>query len=147
MAHGRLNPHTPRRSSPPHHGTLVLDCEGLSRLVDDCPRTVALVAEARACGMEMVISALTIIEATHRKTDRARLSWLLSAIRIEPIDESTAKAASALLRAAGLHGHRYVIDSVVAEMALRQPPPVVMLTGDPEDMGALCGLEVRVVSL
>ncbi|ASF13046.1 DNA-binding protein [Nocardia brasiliensis] len=129
-----------------HAGTLVLDCDGLSRLVDDSASVVAVVAEARSRGMEVVISALTIIEAAHRKTDRARLAWLLSALRIEPVDDSTAKAASALLLDAGLHGHEHAIDAVVAEMAVRQAPPVLMLTSDPDDMRKLCGPAVRLIT-
>ncbi|MFG1797884.1 DNA-binding protein [Nocardia sp. NPDC049149] len=93
-----------------------------------------------------MISALTIIEATHRKTDKARLAWLLSALRIEQVDEISAKAASALLVDAGLHGHKYAIDTVVAEMALRQHIPVLMLTSDLDDMRKLCGEAVRLIS-
>lgn len=52
----------------------VLDREGLSKLVDDHEPVIALIAEARKRGMEVVISALTIIEATHRRTDKARLA-------------------------------------------------------------------------
>ncbi|WP_246002987.1 PIN domain-containing protein [Nocardia tenerifensis] len=107
---------------------------------------VAIVAEARSRGMEVVISALTIIEATHRKTDRARLAWLLSAVRVEEVSERAAKAAAELLLAAGLHGHKYAIDAVIAEMALRQQVPVVVLTSDVDDMRKLCGGSVRLIS-
>jgi predicted nucleic acid-binding protein len=125
---------------------LVLDCAGLSQLVDDSSSVVALISEARKRGMEVVISALTVIESTHRKTDKARLAWLLSGIRIEPVDDSTAKAASGLLISTGLHGHKYAIDAVVAEMAMRQRPPLVMVTSDIDDMRSLCGTRVRLIS-
>ncbi|MEU4313539.1 DNA-binding protein [Nocardia sp. NPDC024068] len=147
MAHGKLTPPASRRPNTSSQGTVVLDCQGLSRLVEDSAPVVALVAEARARGMEVAVSALTIIEATHRKTDRARLSWLLSGIRIEHVDEMTAKAASALLIDTGLHGHKYAIDAVVAEMAARQPAPVVMLTSDADDMSTLCGPAVRIIAI
>ncbi|WP_326582576.1 DNA-binding protein [Streptomyces sp. NBC_00487] len=130
-----------------HEGTLVLDCEGLSKLVGDHEAVVALVAEARKRGMEVAISALTIIEAVHRRTDRARLAWVLSGIRIVPIGDEEAKAASAMLIGAGLHGHKYAIDAAVAEMALRQHRPVVMLTSDIDDMAKLCGERVRLVAV
>ncbi|MFI9403827.1 DNA-binding protein [Nocardia sp. NPDC052316] len=146
MAHGKLN-RPARRSTTLHQGTLVLDCDGLSRLVEDSVSVVAIVAEARSRGMEVVISALTIIEATHRKTDRARLAWLLSALRIEQVDDASAKAASALLIATGLHGHKYAIDAVVAEMARRQQVPVVVLTSDADDMRKLCGGSVRLIGI
>jgi predicted nucleic acid-binding protein len=130
-----------------HEGTLVLDPEGLSKLLNDHEPAVAMVAEARKRGMEVVISALTIIEAVHARTDRARLNWLLSGLRIVPIGDEDAKAASAMLIGAGLHGHKYAIDAVVAEMTLRQQRPVVMLTSDVDDMAKLCGDRVRLVGL
>ncbi|MFI1730165.1 DNA-binding protein [Streptomyces acidicola] len=130
-----------------HEGTLVLDCEGLSKLVADDEPVVALVAEARKRGMEVVISALTIIETVHRRTDKARLAWLLSGMRIVAIGDEEAKAASAMLINTGLHGHKYAIDAAVAEMALRQRRPVVMLTSDIGDMTKLCGDRVRLVSV
>lgn len=130
-----------------HEGTLVLDSEGLSKLVNDHEPVVSLVAEARKRGMEVVISALTIIEAAHRRTDGARLAWALSSMRIVLIGDEEAKAASALLINAGLHGHKYAIDAVVAEMALRQRRPVVVLTSDLDDMMKLCGDGVRLVGV
>lgn len=137
MAHRKLS----------HEGTLVLDCEGLSKLVSDHEPVVALVAEARKRGMEVVISALTIIEAVHRRTDRARLAWALSGMRIVHIGDEEAKAASAMLISTGLHGHKYAIDAAVGEMALRQRRPVVLLTSDIDDMAKLCGDRVRLVAV
>ncbi|WP_327369090.1 DNA-binding protein [Streptomyces sp. NBC_01217] len=128
-----------------HEGTLVLDSEGLSKLLNDDETAVALVAEARSRGMEVVISALTIIEAVHARTNKARLAWVLSGLRTVPVGDEEAKAASVLLMAAGLHGHEYAIDAAVAEAALRQRRPVVMLTSDTDDMGKLCGDRVRLV--
>ncbi|MFG3287786.1 DNA-binding protein [Streptomyces sp. NPDC048179] len=130
-----------------HEGTLVLDCEGLSKFIGDHEPVVALVAEARRRGMEVVISAPTLIEAVHRKTDKARLSWVLSGLRIVSVGDEEAKAASAMLIDAGLHGHKYAIDAAVAEMALRQRRPVVMITSDVDDMTGLCGERVRLVAV
>ncbi|MFJ5925819.1 DNA-binding protein [Kitasatospora sp. NPDC092948] len=130
-----------------HEGTLVLDSEGLSKLLSDHAPVVALVAEARARGMEVVISALTIIEAVQSRTDRARLNRLLSSMRIAPVGDEEATAASALLLAAGLHGHKYAIDAAVAELALRQQRPVVVLTSDVDDLTKLCGGRVRLVAV
>ncbi|MGC4995641.1 MULTISPECIES: DNA-binding protein [unclassified Streptomyces] len=130
-----------------HEGTLVLDGEGLSKLLADDETVVALVAEARSRGMEVVICALTIIEAVHARTDKARLNWLLSGLRVIPVGDEEAKAASALLMGAALHGHKYAIDAAVAEAALRQQRPVVMLTSDVDDMTKLCGDRVRLVSV
>lgn len=130
-----------------HEGTMVLDSEGLSKLLADDEQVVALTAEARSRGMEAVISALTIIEAVHARTHKARLNWVLSGMRVVPVGEEEARAASTLLMAAGLHGHKYAIDAVVAEAALRQHRPVVMLTSDIDDMVKLCGDRVRLVAV
>ncbi|MEU4043284.1 DNA-binding protein [Streptomyces antibioticus] len=130
-----------------HEGTLVLDSEGLSKLLTDDETVVALVAEARSRGMEVVICSLTIIEAVHARTNKARMSWLLSGLRVIPVGDEEAKAASELLMGAGLHGHKYAIDAAVAEAALRQQRPVVMLTSDIDDMTKLCGDRVRLVAV
>ena len=130
-----------------HEGTLVLDSEGLSKLLSDHESAVALVAEARRRGMEVVISALTIIQAVRGRTDQARLRWILSGLRIVQVGDEEARAASAMLIAAGLHGHKYAIDAAVAEMALRQQRPVVLLTSDIDDMTKLCGDRVRLMAV
>ncbi|MFJ3815196.1 DNA-binding protein [Streptomyces sp. NPDC090056] len=130
-----------------HEGTLVLDSEGLSKLLDDDETVVALVMEARTRGMEVVISALTVIEAVHARTNKARLNWVLSGLRVVPVGDEEARAASALLMETGLHGHKYAIDAAVAEAALRQQRPVVMLTSDIDDMSRLCGARVRLVAV
>ncbi|WP_030874209.1 hypothetical protein [Streptomyces sp. NRRL F-2747] len=130
-----------------HEGTLLLDSEGLSKLLNDDETVVALVAEARSRGMEVVISALTIIEAVHRRTDKARLNWILSGVRVITVGDEEARRASALLMEAGLHGHKYAIDAAVAEAALRQRRPVVLLTSDVDDMTKLCGGRVHIVAV
>ncbi|MFD5040514.1 DNA-binding protein [Streptomyces sp. NPDC058377] len=128
-------------------GTLVLDSEGLSKMLDDDEQVVALVAEARSRGMEVVISSLTIIEAVHARTNRSRLDWVPSGLRVVPVGDEEARAASKLLMDAGLHGHKYAVDAAVAEAALRQRRPVVVLTSDIDDMVKLCGDRVRLVSV
>jgi hypothetical protein len=71
--------------------------------------------------------------------------------RRELIHEGTlvldSEGLSKLLMDAGLHGHKYAIDAAVAEAALRQHRPVVMLTSDLDDMAKLCGNRVRLVSV
>lgn len=81
------------------------------------------------------------------RTNKARLDWLLSGLRVVAVGEEEAKAASALLMRAGLHGHKYAIDASVAEIAMRQQRPVAMLTSDVDDMTKLCGEQVRLVAV
>lgn len=128
-------------------GTLLLDSEGLSKLLSDDERVVALIAEGRSRGMEVVICALTIIEAVHARTDKARLNWILSGMRVIPVGDEEARAASSLLMEAGVHGHKYAIDAAVAEAALRQRLPVVLLSSDVDDMTKLCGGRVHIVGV
>lgn len=130
-----------------HEGTLVLDSRGLSKLLADDETVVALVAEARSRGVEAVICSLTIIEAVHARTNKARLDWLLSGLRVIPVGDEEAKAASALLVGAGLHGHKCAVDAAVAEAALRQQRPGVMLTSDIDDMIKLCGDRIRLIAV
>lgn len=87
-----------------HEGTPVLDSEGLSKLLAD-EQVVALVAEARSRGMEVVISSLTIIEVVQAGTNKSRLNGVLSGLRVVPGGDEEARAASKLLMEAGAHGH------------------------------------------
>lgn len=126
-------------------GTLVLDCEGLVKWCAADQRVTALVREAQDNDFRVVVSALTPIEAQDVRTKADRLRWHLSRLRIEPVSEEISMAAVELLRAQGLHGHKYAIDAVVAATALSSAKPVVILTSDEDDMTKLCGKAVRVV--
>ncbi|GAA1353296.1 DNA-binding protein [Streptomyces beijiangensis] len=128
-------------------GTLVLDCEGLSKLVADDRGIAALVQRARHHGAHVVTSAVTPVEARHPGIAQARFDWVLSRIDIAPVTEDISRDASKLLAAAGVHGHKYALDAILAATALRQPGPVVVLTSDPEDITLLCGPRVRIVKV
>nr|WP_202523978.1 DNA-binding protein [Kitasatospora sp. SID7827] len=98
-------------------------------------------------GAELVTCANTIVEVINARVNRARLNWVLSRVRVESVTEPAAKTAADLLVEAGLHGHKYAIDATVAEMALRQPGPVAMLTSDVDDMAKLCGSRIRLIAI
>jgi hypothetical protein len=66
---------------------------------------------------------------------------------VEAVTEQAARSAVKLLEEAGLHGHKYAIDATVAELALRRPGPVAMLTSDVEHMAKPCGKRVKVVEI
>jgi predicted nucleic acid-binding protein len=76
---------------------------------------------------------------------QARFDWAISRVVIEPVTEDVALAASKLLAAHRLHGHRHAVDAMVAATALAASAPITLLTADPEDLGRLCGHTVRVV--
>ncbi|MET9320723.1 PIN domain-containing protein [Streptomyces sp. NPDC003038] len=127
--------------------TAVLDSEGLSALITQDRKTFSLFRRLQSAGTELVVCANTIVEVSHARVNQSKLNWALSTVKVEPVTEEAAKAAARLLKAVGLHGHKYAIDATVAEMALRQPGPVVVLTLDVEDMTALCGDRVRIIGL
>lgn len=120
--------------------SLVLDSEALSLLLRNDRRMAARIEASRQAGVPVLVSALTIVEAAQGKTDLARLNWILSRLRVEPVTQEDSLAAVKLLRdAGGLHGHKYAIDALVAALALRAPAPVVVLTSDRDDWSKLCG--------
>ncbi|MFE4047975.1 DNA-binding protein [Streptomyces sp. YIM B13518] len=130
-----------------HVETVVLDAEGLSAWIAQDRKIAAMFQVFHATGADFVVGANTIVEVSHARVNTARLRWALSRVRVEPVTEQAAKAAAELLKSVGLHGHRYAIDATVAEMALRQPDPVVILTSDIDDMSRLCGDRVRLVDV
>ena len=127
--------------------SLVLDAQGFSSWIDRDRKVMRLLEQAERDAVDLAISAATIIEVSHGGVDIARLSWLLSRIRVEPVTKESARRSAGLLREAGLHGHKYAIDAMVAEVALRLPGPVVVLTSDVDDMAKLCGQRVRIIGL
>jgi predicted nucleic acid-binding protein len=127
--------------------TVVLDCAGLSAWVTQDRKVAALLQVFSELESDLVVSANTIIEVSHPGVNIPRLTWVLSRVKVEPVTAQAAKAAARLLKDAGLHGHKYAIDATVAEAALRQPGPVVMLTSDIDDMSRLCDNRVQMVAV
>lgn len=128
-------------------GTLVLDSQGLSLVVDNDATAMAHLKSARHRGADVVVSAITILEAAHPDLKTGRFEWVLSALNKVPPSMDIIRQALALLTRTGLRGHAHAIDAVVAATALRQAPPIVMLTSDPSDMRRLCGDVVEIVSV
>ncbi|MEU3555742.1 DNA-binding protein [Streptomyces fragilis] len=130
-----------------HVETVVLDSEGLSAWIAQDRGILAMFHVFHAMGADFVVGANTVVEVSHARVNMPRLRWALSRVKIEPVTESAAKASAELLKEAGLHGHKYGIDATVAEVALRQPGPVAMLTSDVDDMARLCGGRVRLIGV
>jgi predicted nucleic acid-binding protein len=127
--------------------SLVLDSQGFSSWIDRDRKVMRLLEQAERDGADLAISAATIIEVSYSGVDIARLNWLLSRIRVEPVTKESARRSAGLLKGARLHGHKYAIDAMVAEVAMRLAGPVVVLTSDVDDMAKLCGQRVRVIGL
>ncbi|MEE4494576.1 type II toxin-antitoxin system VapC family toxin [Streptomyces sp. BE230] len=135
------------RSPATPGGTLVLDSEGLAKAVLRDRAVTTWLALARADDLRVVTSAATLVEVTHPSINRPALEWTLSRLVVEPITESVARHASVLLDSAGLHGHTYAIDAMLAATALASPGPVTVLTSDPDDLMALCGSRITVIKV
>lgn len=128
-------------------GTLVLDCEGLSKLVGRTPELTEWLAAAEAEDIRVITSSVTLVEARDPKTNQARFDYAVSRVNIVPPAEAIARHASKLLASANLHGRQYALDAIVAATALASPSPVTVLTSDPEDLLILCGPGIRVIKI
>ena len=127
--------------------TVVLDSQGVSAWISQDRDVLAMIRSFHSMTASLVVGANTIVEVSHARVNTARLNWVLSQVKIEAVTEQAARASAALLKHTGLHGHKYAIDATVAEMALRQPGPVAMLTSDIDDMAKLCGDRVRLIAV
>lgn len=127
--------------------SLVLDSQGFAMWIEQDREVMRLLEQAERDGVDLAMSAATIIEVSHSGVDVARLTWLLSRIRVEAVTKESARRSGGLLKAAGLHGHKYAMDAMVAEVALRLPAPVAVLTSDVDDIVKLCGQRVRAIGL
>jgi hypothetical protein len=130
-----------------HIETVVLDSEGLSAWIAQDRKILAMFQVFHAMGADLVIGANALVEVSHARVNLPRLRWALPHVKVEPVTERAAKASAELLKATGLHGHKYAIDATVAEAALRQPGPVAILTSDVDDMARLCGDRVRLIGI
>ncbi|GBQ02962.1 DNA-binding protein [Streptomyces spongiicola] len=128
-------------------GTLILGCEGLSKLVRRTPELTEWLVAAEAEDIRVITSSVTLVEARDPRTNQARFDYAVSRVNIIPPTEAIARHASKLLAAAGLHGHQYALDAIVASTAMASPSPVTVLTSDPEDLLMLCGPGIRVIKI
>ena len=120
---------------------------GLSKLVRRTPELTEWLVAAEAEDIRVVTSSVTLVEARNPKTNQARFDYAVSRVHVIPPTGAIARHASRLLAAAGIHGHKYAIDAIVAATALASPSPMTILTSDPEDPLMLCGPRVRVIKI
>ena len=134
------------RSPAAPGGTLVLDSEGLAKAVLRDRTVTAWLALARADDLRVITSAATLVEVVHPRINRPALEWTLSRLVVEPVTDTIARHAAALLADTGLHGHKYAIDAMLCATALQHPGRVTVLTSDAEDIGLLTAQHPRVVA-
>ncbi|MFE9061218.1 DNA-binding protein [Streptomyces violaceusniger] len=128
-------------------GTLLLDCEGLSKLYRKDRQVMVLVQAAYEEGIRVGTTAMTTLEAAYDRVHPARIRWVLSRIDVHDVTREITDRAADLLRTHRLHGHKYAIDAVFAAVARIAPGPVTVLTSDPEDLTLLCGSTVEIVKV
>lgn len=110
----------------------------------------ALIKTAPRLDIPIITSALTVLEAWHpRETSRQALwHWTLSRVRVVHTDDQVIAMARDMLKTAGLHGHKYAIDAILAAVAgqeLVHGAQVSVFTSDVDDMNQLlAGRSVRV---
>ncbi|MFF4686432.1 PIN domain-containing protein [Streptomyces sp. NPDC001307] len=127
-------------------GALVLDSEGLAKAVQRDREVHEWLTAARGADLPVITSAAVLVEVIHPKINDAALKWTLSRLRVEPVTQTVAQSAAALLRAAGLHGHKCAIDAMLCATALQHPGRVTILTSDVEDIGVLTAGYARVLA-
>jgi predicted nucleic acid-binding protein len=125
--------------------TFVFDSEALSRAVRGDRDLIALLDLARTKGFPVAITPMTMVEADDGKIPSARWSWLLSKLRTTVIGAEQGRAAQALRRKTGMHGHKYVIDTFLAVAAIEQGGAVTLFTSDTDDLEKLLADHPRIV--
>ncbi|MFJ3621800.1 DNA-binding protein [Streptomyces iakyrus] len=125
-------------------GALVLDREGLAKAVQRDREVHEWLTAARDADLPVITSVAVLVEAIHPKINEAALKWTLARLSAEPVTQTVAQSAADLLRAAGLHGHKYAIDAMLCATALQHPGRVTILTSDVEDIGLLTAEHPRV---
>ncbi|MET9130764.1 type II toxin-antitoxin system VapC family toxin [Streptomyces antibioticus] len=125
-------------------GALVLDSEGLAKAVQRDREIHEWLTAARDADLPVITSAAVLVEVIHPKTNDAALKWTLSRLTVDPVTQVVAQSAAALLRTAGLHGHKYAIDAILCATALQHPGRVTILTSDVEDIELLTADHPRV---
>ncbi|MEV0176621.1 PIN domain-containing protein [Streptomyces sp. NPDC050803] len=127
-------------------GALILDSEGLAKAVQRDRDVHEWLTAARDADLPVITSAAALVEVVHPKINDAALKWTLSRLRVEPVTQAIAQSAATLLRAAGLHGHKYAIDAMLCATALSHPGRVTILTPAVEDIGMLTVAHPRVIA-
>lgn len=87
----------------------------------------------------VVTSALTTLEVWNpqRGGRQGLWDWALSRIDVEHTDDRVISLARGMLKTAGLQGHTYAIDAVLAAVAVRTAErgfEVTVFTSDADDM-------------
>ncbi|CAM5485851.1 MULTISPECIES: type II toxin-antitoxin system VapC family toxin [Streptomyces] len=129
-----------KRSGEPGQRPLrvfVLDRQALSQAVRGDRKMIAWLDLAARGEAEVVTSPITLVEAYDGRTTEQRWDWVLSRLKVADIGKDEARRARRLLSDAGLHGHKYAIDAILAVIARQQKGQVTVFTSDVDDLERL----------
>ncbi|MDO3648172.1 DNA-binding protein [Nocardia mangyaensis] len=132
-----------KRPKPAPVRAQVFDSEALSRAVAGDRAMIARIVLAAELETTVMTSPMTLVEAHDGRTSEHRWDWVLSKLVVADLGKEQARAARKLLASAGLHGHKYAIDSVLAVVANSLPGDVTVYTSDVDDLERL--VDPRVV--
>lgn len=99
---------------------------------------------ARSLDLLVVTSAATLVEARDPKVLQAAFDHAVSLTKVRPVTEEIARAASRLLAAENLHGHKCAIDAMLAATAHLEHGDVTVISSDTDDLRRLCHPRVAV---
>ena len=129
----RSAPRRGKQSGHPAHA-VVLDAQGLSLAAAGDTRAGAWVARARELRLPLVVNAVTLTETIRGTRRDAAVTLLTRNAHVDAVDAAFATDAGRLL---GRVRRDDTVDALVATSAVRLARPVVILTSDPHDLGAL----------
>lgn len=127
--------------------TFVFDSEALSLAVRGDRKMIARLDLAARGAADVITSPMTLVEAFDGKTTEQRWDWVLSRMVVADIGKDEARRARRMLAVAGLHGHKYAIDAVLAVVAQAQRGQVTVFTSDVDDMEQLLPDTIAVVEV
>nr|WP_223186727.1 DNA-binding protein [Streptomyces sp. CBMA29] len=115
-----------------------MDSEALSKLSRRHRDMTVWLDVARSLDLLIVTSAATLVEARDPQVVQAAFDFAISLTKVRPITEEAARAASKLLAAEGLHGHKYAIDAMLAATAHAEHGDVTVVTSNVDNLRRLC---------
>lgn len=113
---------------------LVLGREALSSTVRGDRAMIARLDLAARDEAAVVTSPTTLVEAYDGRITERRWDWVLPRLTVADVGKEEARQARRLLSQAGLHGHKYAIDAVLAIVARQQSGRVTVFTSDVDDL-------------
>ena len=112
----------------------MLDSDGLYKLAAADREVVITLQQAVLGGASVRVTWPTLAE-TLQGPAVSRVKYALSRLAVEPVEEQDWRDAGQLMHDSGMGGH--TIDAALATVARRLPPPVLILTSDPDDLSRL----------